>query len=67
MGLSLTLRSRAREAYKRFGQGPKPGGGRIDSARAVKAGAPEAAPLGNNPTKPAYVNTVWGYGYKWGS
>ena len=21
----------------------------------------------DNPTKPAYVNTVWGYGYKWGS
>ena len=21
----------------------------------------------DNPTKPTYVNTVWGYGYKWGS
>ena len=24
-------------------------------------------PVGNNPQKPVYVNTVWGYGYKWGT
>ena len=42
-------------------------GGLIPPEQYKKPGPPEAAPLGNNPTKPAYVNTVWGYGYKWGS
>ena len=23
--------------------------------------------VGINPQKPPYVNTVWGYGYKWGT
>ena len=26
----------------------------------------DESPLGNNAQNPTYINTVWGYGYKWG-
>ena len=33
----------------------------------VKRAPTGLCPVGNDPQKPAYVNTVWGYGYKWGT
>lgn len=58
---------RAFGACKRFGVSQNLDAGRIYSARADEKEPPQKFTfVGIDAQNPAYITTVWGYGYKWG-